>query len=98
MREQRQKERALHKEALAFYYRHMNNSAEQAHVLNRNNIKRIKRLLVAKKEEYADLRERYSGSSEERDADNNEAAEVSEQDILELYEKSSGQQVKRATR
>jgi len=53
--------RDLHNEALDFYYKHLNNSSSsEVNVLNRNNIKRIKKILVAKKEEYAELRDKFS--------------------------------------
>jgi hypothetical protein len=60
VREDRELERSLHKDAMKFYFDKLNNvKGREYSVLNRNTIKRIKKLLVYQREEYASLKEKY---------------------------------------
>lgn len=56
-------ERQLHKDAMQFYYENFNNvvvgEGTENNTLNRNTIKRIKKLIVNEREEYTSLRVKY---------------------------------------
>jgi hypothetical protein len=62
VREDRGLERQLHKEAMSYYFRHLNKRG-QGTFLNRNTIKAIKRKLVNSKEEYGELKDKIIGLS-----------------------------------
>eukprot|EP00347_Sterkiella_histriomuscorum_P019991 403339515 len=60
VREERELERCLHKDAMQFYFEKFNNvQGFENNILNRNTIKRIKKLLVYQREDYSDLRDKY---------------------------------------
>jgi hypothetical protein len=61
VREDRELERNLHREAMNYYFEHYNKRGE-ANILNRNTIKSIKRTLVITREEFASLKDKIIGS------------------------------------
>ncbi|CDW84157.1 UNKNOWN [Stylonychia lemnae] len=113
VREQRELERQLHKDAMNFYFENFNNvQGLENNVLNRNTIKRIKKMLVYKEDQYQSLREKFlvnkedgtehdaqrKGSQTDQDDSNEEITEPSILRILEQKEKTQVEVIKRTTR
>lgn len=69
VREQRELERLLHKDAMEFYFKKFNKKGESHKILNRNTIKSIKKMMVNTKPEYKQLKDKFLGRNKSANPD-----------------------------